>query len=437
MIEALIGKIPGSVFQGTVLCGLVPAALMMTGMDWLTGATPDVFGLVRSCISGHCNVSSDLEWFALGWVLLSAGLYISRSLLLTLVADLPGSLLRTLRSRRLRKAWNERLCLQTSAELAALRATAFYWLLNKRKDPPVHLPSDLEAKFCSPTLDAVDQAFRLLETRASQGEKLVPLSQSESVLLRDGVYSLYALGRQNPQEASYVCRHQRWTELLAAKGNVAAVELLKAELALLQREWAAAYVKKERFAAGIWLAPTALGNALASLDDYSSRRYRIDTSTLWTRLWWILPAAAQERVSSNKVAIEALVNTSIVFAALSLVSAGHAAFPLLQQHLLAPLGDPARRAPLLSLATALLSWLTYRCAVLAALRFQSTVASLIDVYRLKLLQALGFKPATVAEEGSLFAELRNFFTEAGPRDGKRALVGPNDREGATAEQKAQ
>jgi len=136
-------------------------------------------------------------------------------------------------------------------------------------------------------------------------------------------------------------------------------------------------------------------------------------------MWWILPATAQERVSSSKIAIQSFLNSSIALITLALVCAGF----LVWHTLYGDVSSPERILALL-IASIVLGLLSHRAAIAAVSNFRNIVASLIDVHRLKLQQAMGYKPATVAEEVSLFVELKNFFTEGGPRDGKRQLLVP-------------
>jgi hypothetical protein len=138
--------------------------------------------------------------------------------------------------------------------------------------------------------------------------------------------------------------------------------------------------------------PTALGNRLRAAEERAGRPYGLDALLTWPRLYHALPQEVLLTVSRSRNQLDTAARLSLSFALTSLVTAG-----LLLTH-----------AWWLSLpaAFAVLSGFAYRSAVHAATTYGNTVAAVVDVYRLRLLQEMRVAlPADTEAERTLNGRL--------------------------------
>lgn len=162
-----------------------------------------------------------------------------------------------------------------------------------------------------------------------------------------------------------------------------------------------------------WLQPTDLGNYSAALDDYASKRYGIDTNTLWSRLFGILSAEEKKEVVNAQLSIETLINisvTGVFFCLLILVTANY--------------NTPSInwRKIEFFISSLIISIIAYQSTIYSFQSLTEKVMRLIDLNRLKLLVSLGYEsPKTISEEIKAFEELKLFFVHAIPRDSSRKL----------------
>jgi hypothetical protein len=123
------------------------------------------------------------------------------------------------------------------------------------------------------------------------------------------------------------------------------------------------------------LLPTLLGNVLRAAEDRSGTRYGLDSLVVWPRLYSIMPDKINALLDAQRNQIDLYARFCLVF----LVAAPISAAFLCRLHWWW-LGIP--------LATLLLSRLSYRAAIAAALSYGEMIQTAFDLYRFDLLQAL-------------------------------------------------
>jgi hypothetical protein len=171
---------------------------------------------------------------------------------------------------------------------------------------------------------------------------------------------------------------------------------------------------------GAWVRPTRFGNRLAAIEDYAKRRYGIDTTTLWVRLWGVLSEDERAEFRHAQQGVAAMVNTSLAFFLLAVaivVTEGRELPSIPWQRARVDL----RAVSFFLMATGL-SYAIYRAAVAGVGSMKDVMSRWIDLKRTDVIEKLGYDaPRTVAEERALFEELQDFFAQAGARQPTRQL----------------
>jgi hypothetical protein len=145
------------------------------------------------------------------------------------------------------------------------------------------------------------------------------------------------------------------------------------------------------------LLPTALGNALRRGEGGAGERYRLDTQVAVPRLTPLLAPGVLGELNDLRNQLDA--------AARLCVAAGVATA--------ASVGLLLRHGPwlFLGLAMYLLTWACYRSSVAAARRFSLSLAAAIDLYHLKLYDALSLeRPADLEQERNRNDALSRLFS---------------------------
>ncbi len=137
------------------------------------------------------------------------------------------------------------------------------------------------------------------------------------------------------------------------------------------------------------VAPTRLGNVLASAETYSFDRYGLDSVRLWPRLYHLLPDPLQSSMSEARASMEFL----LVIAFLSSLYV-----PLASIYLIVVGGPlPWFLADLVGGAT--LAIVAYWGSLTPAAVYGNHIRAAVDLHRLELLEAMRVPvPATVDEE---------------------------------------
>jgi hypothetical protein len=133
---------------------------------------------------------------------------------------------------------------------------------------------------------------------------------------------------------------------------------------------------------------------------------------MWPRLYFILPADALEKIAEHRNQLDISVRLSLS------LGVGSIATTVLV------LPYPAWWA--VPVAFALMSWFAYKSAVSAATAYGVVVAAAVDVYRLKLLQALRIKmPKDTEEEREINIALTNHWKRVSDTPSKVTYAQPD------------
>jgi hypothetical protein len=155
-----------------------------------------------------------------------------------------------------------------------------------------------------------------------------------------------------------------------------------------------------------WMRATQLG-ALAAVNDlYAYKRYGITLSNLWPRLIQVVPEDARVRLEDANIYLDFTVIMSSVAALLAAVSIGLATWQK-NSHLFYP------RNILVPVACFIGFVAFYRLSIEATRAFGSQVQAAVDLFRLKLLDALDIKrPSTPTQEKEIWKEIHFFIEQA-------------------------
>jgi hypothetical protein len=152
-----------------------------------------------------------------------------------------------------------------------------------------------------------------------------------------------------------------------------------------------------------YVMPTRLGNALRAAEMRAGEPYGLDAVVAWPRLYPLLSDPVRALVDGQRDALDVNARFCAVFAAAGVIAAA-----LLAAHgwwLLVAAG------------CLVLTWLSYRSAVAAAIAYGETIRTSVDLHRFTLLEALHLPlPATPAEERALNAKVTRFLLQGVPLD---------------------
>jgi len=143
------------------------------------------------------------------------------------------------------------------------------------------------------------------------------------------------------------------------------------------------------------ILPTRLGNVIRAFETYTNRQYKADAVVFWPRLQGTLDANYAQSIDAVKAGFDFMLNTSFLCAMLAL--------------LLAAAGLRWRHPELYGwfqtwegwvVVLVILSCLAYEGAINRAGEWGTAVKAAFDLYRLPLLQKLGYeiKPSDLSEE---------------------------------------
>ena len=139
--------------------------------------------------------------------------------------------------------------------------------------------------------------------------------------------------------------------------------------------------------------PTRLGNVIESYNYYAFTRFSMEAELIWPRLEHVIPEPFSRKIRDAKVLLDFMVTLST----LALVYAGLALF----------IGPWLLNVPVTWSIVAAISVLVavffYRLSIDVAIQYGDGIRAAIDLFRLDLLQKLGFgRPATLNDERALW-----------------------------------
>jgi hypothetical protein len=161
--------------------------------------------------------------------------------------------------------------------------------------------------------------------------------------------------------------------------------------------------------------PTLFGNILAAVADHPRSAYGMDGAWWWPRLEALLPADFKKSLGDAQAPVVALVNLSLVFAALALVGGGTL--------VLGGIGWPSAAAALIG--GLLLSRLCYLAAVSQLAQLASLMRVAFDLYRHAILTQLHLAiPSDLDAERGLWQRLtQELFVDVAARGASSARGG--------------
>ena len=138
--------------------------------------------------------------------------------------------------------------------------------------------------------------------------------------------------------------------------------------------------------------PTRLGNALTSMEQWSSSRFQLDSQTMWFELQAVSPDNVRKDVDEGRAPVDFFVS-SIAHASLLSVSG-----------IIVGSFTAQRQALVIGLLAACTIPLSYRLAVSNTLDWSQSVKAMVNVGRVDLAQRLGLQmPDTLQEERHMWS----------------------------------
>ncbi len=411
MSEGLIGKISGAGGKTLIFSGVLPAVILVGGWTLLHGGASSLITIVQGLTKGGEQSAESITWL-LWFCALTLLFYADRSLAIHVIAHLPGKLLAPARSFQRRREERRRWRCVSERRSLEWKATAARWYERSFEVYP-WVPGWVSIPTLEQALEASGRARAVFE-RSTQESSALPVRQTErtEILIR-GLERLRALSNAMIGEKAFQEELQQWRSLVASADVRKALDSASVEI---KREWTAAFERFSAFPEEGELQPTALGNELAALDSYAAQRYGMDTGTLFIRLWKLLGKEEQEEVADARAAVESLLNLAIVFVAVGIIAGAGAVSALSTEW------ASACTTFAVMLGSFLVSAGSYRATLFAVRNLREKIVGAVDVHRLALLEALGFRPRTVQEELALFRELQDFFVQGVPRRPDRVLA---------------
>jgi len=426
MLGGLIEKISASLGKSFLFAGLLPAAVLLAVSSLYWFGIADTWTQIQSVANAGDNAKS-ITWLALAWIVTGFILFAIRAWIFAVFRVMPTG---RFGSWLLRRALSKRQRVQRELKRVEWQYTIAKW--HERNFSPataIYRPIWFDVPRIATALTKSKKARARLRKRAQVKTDGLPTWDDRCILI-DGLTHLFAIitdaGTYQGHQQAIDDEVAQWVAETAQPGAKTFLEHFTEDI---YREWTAAFDWNLHYAKGIWVYPTVIGNRLAALDDYAERRYGITTDTIWDRIWWVLPSAAKQEVSDARLAVEIATNLCAVF----LLAAAEIATAEIGRNLhLAT--KAATDKPLLSVilvaGSIILAIIAYRGAIFAFDALAGKMRSLIDLYRLQLIAALGFHAKTVGEEYELLAELDHFFVQAAPRKPERELKIAISSEGA-------
>jgi hypothetical protein len=148
------------------------------------------------------------------------------------------------------------------------------------------------------------------------------------------------------------------------------------------------------------LMPTLLGNALRDGEDNAGRRYGLDMTVVYPRMYPSLSPKLDKAISAQLDILDTVSALCIAFALIALVAL--------------PLVDRVDLWSLVPFAAVLMSALAYRGAIGTARRHGRLLATAFDLHRFDMLNALHYElPRTPREELDINTSLSRFLDSRG------------------------
>jgi hypothetical protein len=429
MLAAIFSELKGVLGRTYLLAGLIPSAVFLLCWRWLKSGAIDPSPILLSYLTQKAKDTLPQDTLVFIFYVLVFGLffYAARSVFLHFLQELPwlrrwGYYWQRFKLSRAQREKNDR----------DWQASALMWLLKGAKEN-----FKVSRFYQKPALEQARRgslAARGIIERELKGvkSKSLTLGCGKRKKVIRGLKYLYAwVGHESSLDDNFCLELKKWREL-AKQDQVK--DFLNEQLTIGRRNRNRARDRlAKRYPQKLWLKPSALGNSLEVLNGYCHKRYNIPTSTLWLRLRHLLKPEELKEVANAQLAVEVLVNLTMVFAFLALYAVMGLFIGLLK--LVPGYLYLVNLDPFASLFLSIRSWfctpvtiwrclvfafgffvlcrLSYHGAIFAFGRFSNNMIGLIDLHRTKVLTAMGFKaPKNLKEELDLFIRLHGFFAQA-------------------------
>jgi hypothetical protein len=425
MFQALFGQIKGVFGKSYLLAGLIPAAILIIGLNLYRHGVAGVQSAVDTLLGPFDKLAfAGVQNAAF---LLTTGLafFALRPLVIETFQSMPWSILSPLRYWMLARQVQRCRKAQRLREAALYDLTVLSW--HKRDNvPETYVPRWLKVDSQELVIRKSHQARSALRDIARVSNNRSAASRRAMGRIMDGYRAFYSLLAQrkstNGDIASLANELDKWRQLVKTESSSDVLGVLEQQTTdhwLRARRKCALFPNYET-----WIEPTSFGNRLAALDDYAEKRYHIDTTTIWRRIWGILPAQDREEISDAKLSIEVMLNICVAF---GLLGAAAAVFLTIEAWKII-LKDGFTHfavnwhAIRVIIGSEIFAYVMYKLSVQMASALTENIVRAVDLYRLRVVVALGYPcPTQVKEELQLFQELQVFFTQGEPRNPNRSL----------------
>ena len=406
MVETALDQVQRLFGRGFLLAALVPTIIFAAAAV----AIWEGLGGLRTRVEGWFE--GGFSQFAPDILLAIAGIYLFAYVLYGIRAALhrvyqgrwPGTLRLLVRpglrlERRAWKASRRRLDERTAALDVRM------WV-EDRNFGAAYSDRQLTGQEASDLLGSTGKIHKRMVARLERGKSL-----SDAMYGKILSHAFLVCANRNELQADQQAELDRLIEELRRQYNDnkdTTQESIQHLAAVADREQMAAY---EDFVSSFsederWLRPTRLGNVMSGLDAGMLNRYGINLGVIWPRLVHVVPAESRSHVDDANIYLD----FSVIMSFLSLLTAGVAGVALRY-------GEP--RDTILGVVAIVLSvaffLLFYRLSILAARTFAAQIWAVVDLFRLKLLDALDLeRPDAPSTEKETWTDLRRFIVQAEP-----------------------
>lgn len=421
MFGQILGKATDLLGKAFILAGAIPAMVLLFGFGVLTSGTASIEAMTRAADAK--SLTDALAWLV-SVLALGAVLFVLRGRLVDFVAAVPGNSLEGLRefmiARQLRGS--VRADRQRTYWTDAVTAARWYELdFAVAPEPPDTRPSP----FWWHVVRAATRARRELGKFVLFDDPTRVLGARACRRVSLGLLALRAYFHEHPDEPAVRDELAAWRGLLHGPSAERVRAALVQVAGYCHRQWFFHWINKQSQPDASQIQPTEFGNAIASLGGYAKARYGMQTATLWSRLSCLLPESERKEVAELRTVVEAL----IVLWFCVLLLFGYSLVVLAGTLATLPGGGaeawrPALVALLVLIVAATVAPFLYSLALVSLQALIEKIKALVDVYHVKLLQALGLQPKDTGEVIHLLVELDALINQGQKRAVVRELSGP-------------
>ncbi len=425
MVQSLIGKIPEKLSKAFLHTGLIPTLLLL----FIIFSYQNGFDYILQKVSSidDDNWIDNAFWTILIITILAIAFFSLKELFFNFFERLPWGIISPLRNYLIQKNIKKREKLINIQQELEYKLTIITWYKKRKSAGSGKIPMPFEQPMFKPQFvnhvdvkDAIKSSKSLMKilTEFDQRKYYYPAAFEINKIIKL-MSSFYVGGKSNYNESNYQTEITSFRNLIEQKPKI--INILKRCENHLYREMEFSYGNKYKYPLGAWVRPTKFGNRVASIDDYTKLRYGIYTSVIWGRVWTLLNPADKSEVSETRLKMETYLNL-IVSTIISGLMVFIFAFQGWWNAVVYVVNQKSSLEVLVNLsidwisliyfvATALLLYVFHGQLLFAVDGFKEKITSLIDMKRLLVLKAMGFKVETVEGEKEIFSKLQKFFVQ--------------------------